>query len=34
VRLSGTLPAEELVAVARGLHEVDGGELTPVGERW
>lgn len=34
IRVSGTLPPEELVAVARGLHEVDGGELTPVGERW
>ena len=34
VRVSGTLAPEELVAVARGLHEVDGGELTPVGERW
>lgn len=34
IRVSGTLPTDELVAVARGLHEVDGGELTPVGERW
>jgi hypothetical protein len=34
VRVSGTLPAEELLAVARGLHEVPGGELTPIGERW
>ena len=34
VRISGTLPSDELVAVARGLHEVDGGELSPIGERW
>lgn len=34
VRITGTLPDDELVAVARGLHEVDGGELTPVGEAW
>jgi hypothetical protein len=34
IRVSGTLHADELVAIARGLHEVDGGELTPVGERW
>lgn len=34
VRVGGTLPVDALLAVARGLHEVDGGELTPVGEGW
>lgn len=34
LRLSGTLPADELAAIARDLHEVPGGELTPVGEPW
>jgi hypothetical protein len=34
VRVSGTVPVDDLVAVARGLHEVDGGELTPLGDAW
>lgn len=34
VRVSGTVSVAELTAVARGLHEVDGGTLTPVGESW
>jgi hypothetical protein len=34
VRIGGTLPVDDLLAIARGLHEVAGGELTPVGERW
>ena len=34
LRVSGTLPTDELAAVARGLREVDGGTLVPVGEEW
>jgi len=34
VRITGTLPVDDLLAVARGMHEVEGGELVPVGERW
>jgi hypothetical protein len=34
VRVSGTVSDRELLAVARGMHEVDGGELSPIGEEW
>ena len=34
LRVSGTLPVEDLLTVARDLREVDGGTLTPIGERW
>jgi hypothetical protein len=34
VRISGTLPVDDLIAVARGLTEVPGGTLTPTGDPW
>lgn len=34
LRISGTLPTDEMAAVARGVREVDGGTLVPVGEEW
>lgn len=34
VRVSGTLPVRELVALARSLREVEGSQLVPTGEPW
>lgn len=34
VRVSGTVAVDELVALARGLREVEGGELVPTGATW
>jgi len=34
IRVSGTVVVDVLLAVARSLHEVPGGTLTPVGDPW
>lgn len=34
IRITGTVGVDDLVAVARGMHETDGGTLTPIGEPW
>lgn len=34
VRISGTVPVDDLLAVARGMHEIAGGALVPTGDPW
>lgn len=34
LRVAGTLPATVLADIARGLRQVDGGAITPIGEAW